>query len=116
MGVVTGRDTQAPPAGAEAVLAGVRRLTVLADEASDSEAILRALARELFSMPGAEEVHIHHLAAARADQDLVAVYVLGGEGRLSYLLPTGERPPGVSWVASTGQSLLATGEGELTAS
>ncbi len=38
------------------------------------------------------------------------------DGRLSYLLPCGERPPGVSWVASTGQSLLATDERELAAS
>ncbi len=116
MGVVTGMDTQAPPAGADAVLAGVRRLTLLADEAPDSEAILRALARELAAVPGTDEVHVHHLATAGASEDLVVVYVFAGEGRLSYLLPSAERPPGVSWVASTGQSLLVAGEGELAAS
>ena len=116
MGVVTGRDTQAPPSGADALLAGVRRLTLLADGASDSETIFRALARELSSVPGAEEVHIHHLAAKGGTEDLVVVYVFEGEGRLSYLLPGAERPPGVSWVASTGQSVLAAGDRELAAS
>jgi diguanylate cyclase (GGDEF)-like protein len=38
------------------------------------------------------------------------------DGRLSYLLPHVERPPGVTWVASTAQSLLATDERELAAS
>ncbi len=116
MGVVTGTDTQVPPAGADALLAGVRRLTLLADEASDSETIFRELARELSEVPGADEVHVHHLATPGATDDLVVVHVLAGEGRLSYLTPSAERPPGVSWVASTGQSLLATGDHELEAS
>ena len=30
--------------------------------------------------------------------ELVAVYLFEGDGRLSYLLPRAERPPGVSWV------------------
>ena len=67
-------------------------------------------------MPGADEVHVHHLATPGATDDLVVVHVLAGEGRLSYLTPSAERPPGVSWVASTGQSLLATGDRELEAS
>jgi diguanylate cyclase (GGDEF)-like protein len=116
MGVVTGTDTQAPPAGADPLLAGVRRLTLLADETPDSEAIFRALARELLSVPGAEEVQVHHLGAPGAGQDLVAVYLFDADGRLSYLLPSGERPPGVSWVASTGQSFLAADDRELAAS
>jgi diguanylate cyclase (GGDEF)-like protein len=122
MGVVTGTDTSTPPAGADPVLAGVRRLTLLADEARDSESILRALARELLSVPGAEEVHIHHLAGAGAGEepaggeDLVAVYMFDGYGRLSYLQPHSERAPGVNWVASTAQSFLAADERELAAS
>ena len=98
------------------MLAGVRRLTLLADGAADSEAIFRALARELLSVPGAEEVHVHHLAASDSEDELVAVYMFEGDGRLSYLLPRGERPPGVSWVASTGQSFLAADADELAAS
>jgi diguanylate cyclase (GGDEF)-like protein len=116
MGVVTGTDTQAPPSGVEDLLAGVRRLTLLADETPDSEEIFRALARELLSVPGAEEVHVHHLGAPGAGQDLVAVYLFEADGRLSYLLPSSERPPGVSWVAQTGQSFLAADDRELAAS
>lgn len=98
------------------MMAGVRRLTVLADVARDSEAIFQALARELLSVPGAEEVHVHHLARSASEQDVVAVYMFDGNGRLSYLLPRGERAPGVSWVASTGRSFLAADGRELTAS
>ena len=47
--------------GGDPLLAGVRRLTLLADSAEDSEAIFRALARELQALPGAEEIHVHHL-------------------------------------------------------
>jgi diguanylate cyclase (GGDEF)-like protein len=115
MGVVTGTDTQATPADADPLLAGVRRLTLLADETPDSEEIFRALARELLSVPGAEEVHVHHLGAP-GEQDLVAVYLFEADGRLSYLLPSSERPPGVSWVAQTGQSFLAADDRELAAS
>ena len=50
--MVTGTDTQVPPAGADPLLAGVRRLTLLADEASDSETIFRELARELLGGAG----------------------------------------------------------------
>jgi diguanylate cyclase (GGDEF)-like protein len=113
MGVVTGRDTSASPAGAESVLAGVRRLTLLADGARNAEVIFRELARELLATPGAEEVHVHHLAGQGAEQDSVVVYMFEGNARLSYLLPRGERPPGVSWVASTGRSLLAANDREL---
>jgi len=116
MGVVTGTDTSTPPGGVESVLAGVRRLTLLADEAPHSEAIFRALARELLAVPGAEEVHVHHLAEPGVAEELVAVYMFEGNGRLSYLLPRGERPPGVSWVASTGRSFLVADDRELAAS
>jgi diguanylate cyclase (GGDEF)-like protein len=102
--------------GAESVLAGVRRLTRLADAAPDADTMLRALARELLAVPGAEEVHVHHLAGPEAAEELVDVYMFEGNGRLSYLLPRAERPPGVSWVARTGRSFLAADDRELAAS
>ena len=43
------------------------------------------------------------------------MYVFDGEGRVSYLQPRAERPPGVSWVASTGRSFLAAAGEELAA-
>ncbi len=97
------------------VLAGVRRLTLLAGSAEDTETVYGALARELIAVMGAEEVHVHHLAPLGEDE-LVVVHMLGGDGRLSYVEPSAERPPGVSWVASTGRSFLAVGPRELTAS
>jgi diguanylate cyclase (GGDEF)-like protein len=97
------------------VLAGVRRLTLLADTAEDTETVFGTLARELIAVMGAEEVHIHHLTPSE-QEELVVVYMLDGDGRLSYLQPHEERPPGVSWVASTGRSFLAVGPRELTAS
>src|SRR6202035_814581 len=103
-------DLDFPP-----VLAGVRRLTLLADSAEDSDAVFAALARELIATMGAEEVHIHRLVPAK-EEELVVVYMLGGDGRLSYIQPHEERQPGVSWVASTGRSFLAVGPRELTAS
>jgi diguanylate cyclase (GGDEF)-like protein len=137
---VTGVGTDTPmhaPAVADRdpLLAGLRRLMRLADSAGEPEAILRALADQLFSLVGADEVHVHHLSpsaippsvslpsgatdsgssAASAAGDPVVVYMFGGEGRLSYLVPPHERPPGVVWVASTGQSVLATGARELAA-
>jgi diguanylate cyclase (GGDEF)-like protein len=116
MGVVTGTDTSpASTGGVDSVLAGVRRLTLLADGARDADAVLRALARELLSSLGAEEVHVHHLGEADADE-LVAVYMFDGDGKLSYLLPSAERPPGVSWVASTGRSVLIGDARELAES
>jgi diguanylate cyclase (GGDEF)-like protein len=107
MDVVTGTDTSAPSAGVESVLAGVRRLTLLADGARDSDTIFRALTRELLSSPGAEEVHVYHLAGEEDAEELVAVYMFEGDGRLSYLLPRAERPPAVSWVVGTGSVLIA---------
>jgi diguanylate cyclase (GGDEF)-like protein len=98
------------------LLAGVGRLTLLADGAPDPDTIFRAMARELLSVPGAEEVHVHHLAGTGASEDLVVVYMFAGDARLSYLLPRGERPAGVSWVANTAQSLLAADQRELLAS
>jgi diguanylate cyclase (GGDEF)-like protein len=97
------------------VLAGVRRLTSLGDTAQDSDVVFDALARELIAAMGAGEVHIHHLAPA-AQHESAVVYVLDGDARLSYLQSHDERPPGVSWVASTGRSFLAVGPRELSAS
>jgi diguanylate cyclase (GGDEF)-like protein len=115
MDVVSGTDTSTS-GGVDRLLASIRRLSVLADEASDAEAIYRSLARELLAVPGAEEVHVHHLAAAGEEDELVAVYLFAGEARLSYLVPRAERPPGVSWVAGTGQSFLAAASDEFAAS
>jgi diguanylate cyclase (GGDEF)-like protein len=114
MDVVTGTDTSSV-VGVDRLLAGIRRLTALADSASDSEAIFRALAGELLSAPGAEEVHVHHLAGS-GEEELVTVYTAEGNGRLSYLVPRAERPPGVSWVASTRRSFLASDTAEVAAS
>jgi diguanylate cyclase (GGDEF)-like protein len=116
MDVVSGTDTSALYVGVDRLLAGIRRLTALADEASDPESIYRALARELLSVPGAEEVHIHHLAQEGEEDELVAVYMFAGEGRVSYLVPRSERPPGVSWVAATRRSFLAADTEEFAAS
>jgi diguanylate cyclase (GGDEF)-like protein len=97
------------------VLAGVRRLTLLADAAEDPETVFGALAGELIAVMGAEEVHVHHLTPPGEDE-LVVVYMLDGDARLSYLQAHEERPPGVSWVAGTGRSFLAVGPRELVAS
>jgi diguanylate cyclase (GGDEF)-like protein len=116
MDVVTGTDTSASSAGVEHLLAGIRHLSALADDAGSADAIFRALATELQSVPGAEEVHVHHLVVDGEDaQELVAVYMFGGIGRLSYLRPRAERPPGVSWVASSRRSFLAADAEELAA-
>jgi diguanylate cyclase (GGDEF)-like protein len=109
---------QSPLGGVEdpqAVLEGVRRLASVADAAHEEETVIAALARELIDSVGAEEVQVHHLALL-AHHELVVAYMLGGESRLSYLQPREQRPPGVSWVASTARSFLAVGERELTAS
>ncbi len=115
MDVASGTDTSTAYTGMDRLLSGIRRLTALADAATEPEAIYRALARELLSVPGAEEVHIHHLAAD-AEDELVAVYMFAGEGRVSYLVPRSERPPGVSWVASTRRSFLAANAEEFAVS
>jgi diguanylate cyclase (GGDEF)-like protein len=98
------------------MLAGVRRLTLLADDAGDGEEIFRGLARELLLAPGAEEVHVHRLSKPPVEEEPVVVYLCEGEGRLSYLAPRSERPSGVSWVASTGRSFLAADAHELATS
>ncbi len=117
MDVVTGTDTSASSSGVDRLLVGIRNLTALADSGGDADTMLRALARELLSVPGADEVHIHHLLVDGADgEELVAVYLPGGIGRLSYLQSRSERPSGVSWVASTRGSFLAADPGELAAS
>jgi diguanylate cyclase (GGDEF)-like protein len=104
------------------LLGGLRRLMRLADSATEPETVMRALAGELFALIGVDEVHVHQLAPHPSAQehrsptdvaDPVAVYLFGGEGRLSYEVPRGERPPGVAWVASTGQSVLLSGAREL---
>jgi diguanylate cyclase (GGDEF)-like protein len=116
MDVATGMDAFKPPAGGDPLLAGVRRLALLADNAEDGGEIFRTLARELQAMPGAEEIHVHHLCGPDGEQELTDVYLFAGDGRLSYLTPRGERPPGVSWVASTGRTFLAADAQELAAS
>jgi diguanylate cyclase (GGDEF)-like protein len=116
MDVAMGTDTSASSQDVDRLLAGIRRLAALTDGAADSEAIFRALAVELMSVPGAEEVHVYHLAAPGEEEDLVAVYMHDADGRLSYLMPRAERPPGVSWVARTGRSFLAAASDELAAS
>jgi diguanylate cyclase (GGDEF)-like protein len=108
-----------PRFAGDPLLAGVRRMTLLADHADDAEAIFRTLARELLSTPGADEIHVYHLASAASagqEREQTVIYLFEGEGRLSYLAPRSERPPGVSWVASTGRSFLAGSGDELAAS
>jgi diguanylate cyclase (GGDEF)-like protein len=113
--VVSGTDALSSPSSVEQVLGGIRRLSLLTEAAADSETVFRALACELMCAPGAEEVHVHHLGSYAADEDLVAVYIAGSGGRLGYLQPRSERPPGVSWVARTGRSFLAAAGEELAA-
>ena len=79
MDVVSGTDTSAS-GGVQRVLAGIRRLTALADGVADTDTIFRALARELLEVPGAEEVHVHHLARDGVPDDLVDVYLFDGGG------------------------------------
>jgi diguanylate cyclase (GGDEF)-like protein len=131
--IAGGMDAPTHPArmaGGDPLLSGLRRLMRLADVAVEPEAVFRELAHELFALVGAEELHVHHLIAevsggiaedpggelAGGEGELVVVYLFDGEGRLSYRVPRVERPPGVAWVASTGQSVLATGARELAAS
>jgi diguanylate cyclase (GGDEF)-like protein len=102
--------------GTDALLSGIRRLTAIADGTTDADQIFRALARELLTVPGAEEVHVHHLALTTQASDLVDVYLFDGDERLSYLSPRAERPPGVSWVARTHRSFMAASTEEFAAS
>jgi diguanylate cyclase (GGDEF)-like protein len=116
MDVVTGTDTSASSGDIGGLLAGVRRLSMLADGAGDADSIFRGLAGELLSNPGAEEIHVHHLGPSDGDEDMVVVYMFEGNGRVGYLHPRPERPPGVGWVASSGRSFLAADADELNAS
>jgi diguanylate cyclase (GGDEF)-like protein len=104
------------------LLGGLRRLMRLADGATDDpQDVLRALAGELFALLGADEVHIHRLLdrgplprePLPETGDPVVVFMFGGEGRLGYEVPRTERPPGVAWVASTGQRVRLVGVREL---
>ena len=101
--------------GVDGLLAGIRRLTALADEASGRQVIYQALAAELLSASGASEVHVHHLAGTEGE-DLVDVYLFDGGARISYATARSERPAGISWVAGTGRRFLASREDELKAS
>jgi diguanylate cyclase (GGDEF)-like protein len=114
MDVVAGTDTST--AGVDRLLAGIRNLTALADGAGNAGTIFRALAGELLSVPGADEVHVHHLAAAGEDEDRVSVYMFDGDGRVGYLMARADRPPGVSWVAGCRRSFLAANAEEFAAS
>src|SRR5277367_6765426 len=116
MDVVSGTDTSASSGGMQRLLTGIRRLTTLADGSGDADGIYRTLARELLEVPGAEEVHVHHLAEDGVPDDIVDVYLFEAEGRLSYLSPRADRPPGVSWVARTRRSFLAADAEEFAAS
>ncbi len=108
-----GTDTYEPQTPAmDSLLAGVRRLSHVADSAGEPREIFRALATELFAELGVEEVQVHHLAER---EDTVVVYMFGGEGRLSYLAPPAERPHGVAWVAESGKHIVAHGARELAA-
>ena len=104
--------------GGDPLLGALRRLMRLADGGGDSEAVFRALAHELCTLVGVDEMQVHHLAPEGSAQEgePVVAYLFGGESRLSYVVPRAERPPGVAWVASTGQSVLAVGARELAAS
>ena len=51
MDVVTGTDTLTSSAGLDRLLAGIRHLTALADGATSADAMFRALARELLTVP-----------------------------------------------------------------
>ncbi|MHB1538497.1 MAG: GGDEF domain-containing protein [Solirubrobacteraceae bacterium] len=97
-----------------ALLRGVRRLASLAD-ATGSEQIFKALAQELESAVGAQEVHLHRLAGVGGRRELVVLYLGDGESRISYHSAEAERPPAVRWVASTGRCFLPTSERELLA-
>ena len=91
---MTGTDTSTSPGGAESVLAGVRRLTLLAEGAANSEVILRALARELLALLGAEEIHVHHLAEAGVEEELAANVprlLQAGAASGALLVPLSER-------------------------
>ena len=79
----TNGDDDLSDAQASPVLAGMRRLTLLADAAQDSETVFGALARELIAVTGAEEVHVHHLspAGSPAEEERVVVHLLDGDGR-----------------------------------
>ncbi len=97
-------------AGGDPLLAALRRLMRLADGAAEPEAVMDVLARELFALLGADEVHIHQLGTANS----VTVHLFAGESRLGYETPRAERPPGIAWVASTSQSVLLSGVRELS--
>jgi GAF domain-containing protein len=97
------------------LLAGIRRLALLADGAADPETIYRGLSHELMLAPGASEVHVHHLHPPPEQEELVVAYLFEGDGRLSYLVAPSERPPGVDWVAGEARSARLGDPEELAA-
>jgi diguanylate cyclase (GGDEF)-like protein len=106
--------SHASPDG-DPLLGALGRLMRLADGGCDSETVYRALAHELYTLLEADETQVHHLAPGGGAQEgePVVAYLFGGEGRLSYVAPRDERPPGVARVASSGRSVLAVGPREL---
>ncbi len=111
----SGEDSPTALGADGAVLAAVRRLARAGDIADGEEAIYATLARELMSVLGAEEVHVH-LLDPHGHCDRVVVHLFDGDARLSYVQPVAERPPGVGWSQASGRSFLAIGARELTAS
>jgi diguanylate cyclase (GGDEF)-like protein len=105
------------------LLGALRRLMRLADGGGDAEAVLRALAHELWVLLDADEMQVHHLAPEGGRSEIgqqegepVVAYLFGGEGRLSYVVPRAERSSAVAQVASTGASVQAVGARELSTS
>src|SRR5437660_3400100 len=96
-------------------LQSVRRLTLLADRVAVPEAGHTALAGELLTAIGCQEVHLHHIAG-ESENDLVVIHLLDGDGRVTYLSPRAQRPAGVSWVASARRPLLVATEEDLASS
>ena len=103
MDVVTGTDTATSP-GVESVIAGVRRLTLLADGATDVDAVYRALARELLGhFPTFTDLVFEQALSAQDRGDLE-----GAAALYMRCLEMGNAPPRFSGVVGRG-SFLALG-------
>ncbi len=93
---------------AAAVFAGIRRLSAIADSASEPEEIVRALASELLRSPGGDEVHVHYLQPpGRRATSWSSCTCSTARVASATAFPGPSGPPGVNWVASTGSSFLA---------